>query len=911
MRTLRQVKAWKLRDFSKETGKLIGAFPFSDARVASAESSARETVRRRPVLTLDSSTFSLTDTLARIDSIKSQNDTDRILYLAGHLAEFFPGPLTVQKITNLDESVIDWELYAGKAYGHVLEALIGKFNDGFPFRLDGEIYVEIRRVFAVESGGFFCEAISVLAGSLIDFQSNQWVVRAIVKLLEILLRSDCLFAAIVEYSFENGGKLEREYRLSRWEKTVQVLVSLPNRVANVLSGKFPLLFKREHFCNVIGVGIIKAVELASELNGENFDGAILSMLLGKVVTHFSDNLKSRQLTNMMQVFVLLCLEGEKSYLSIWKEIFINLNRTAIEPLAVILLQNSPRGVNRVLHPDLINDENWRHVLCTKIPLLSYHDYKEPELINNLINYISEASQTRLLHLLLDLLEIWSDKSAINHTSIEQHLYVTRFVISTIRKSRLSDNDKIKVRGKFVGVSAHLESPLETHRTIGMVVAEIVFGSLESEPKLEFDWNEQTSEAKALKELLCERYQQPEVLNRTLGDVLKEMLAEETTELTYCIPGVVKKETEVTNEIVAPSVGNKGSLITIIDGTNFELDSDDDLEPYSIANDVAAQRKPPPAYLQDVREGLLDTSDPDIFTQALKTCERLVRSQLSHDDPTIGSELLEILVLLDPPFYIENFEQIVFRCCVTITCVYPKVYAEYLARQFHADVGLYSVNIRIFVLDVLSESAKILANIQGVEPQTEQKRSEPVRRQNKKTRLEVAEEVIRERLERKTRRFFTDRKVGTEKVNRFSEVAASYFYPLLRTFFSKSTLPKFDVDNVVLVNYLRTLSVLMRAAQNCPIASRAGKELLGLGWMLRHHKEAKVRLGVLQMIACVVINVPKPVLLGEFASELFELRLWLNVVMSANVQHGESNTDCRTVAECLGCLVDDVLKVQLS
>ncbi|KAJ8972747.1 hypothetical protein NQ317_013801 [Molorchus minor] len=191
--------------------------------------------------------------------------------------------------------------------------------------------------------------------------------------------------------------------------------------------------------------------------------------------------------------------------------------------------------------------------------------------------------------------------------------------------------------------------------------------------------------------LQELYKLKTDFNTNAADLLKVLLITDLKEVEYIPP-----DRRIRNKICPPANNEvliinatkpKIDYIKIIDNTNFELDSDDDLEPYDLSNDVKVTKKNPPAYLRDLRDGLLEMEDYEIFTLSLENCEKLIVSQLSDDDATIGLELLEILLSLEPKFYVENFDSLI-----------------------HADLGTYSIARRIFMLDVLRQAARTLSDL---------------------------------------------------------------------------------------------------------------------------------------------------------------------------------------------------------
>lgn len=273
---------------------------------------------------------------------------------------------------------------------------------------------------------------------------------------------------------------------------------------------------------------------------------------------------------------------------------------------------------------------------------------------------------------------------------------------------------------------------------------------------------------------------------------------------------------------------------------------------------------------------------------------------------------------------------IFKCCVAIVTVRPKECAEYLCKEFYEDVGKYSLSQRLLFLDILAESAKQLSKIDiddidstdvtvdtaikkkripsrislFVDTQ-ENKRQEMWYNEDFDIDLEASEnksinwrEIVDKRIASRTRRFAHDSKSPKLCINHFGNVASSFFYPLLHGFGCRDTFKLkgikiyADQENILLLRFLKTLSAIMLAAQNCPLASKMGREILEVMWIVRNHDEATVRLAVTQNIGSVLIAVPKDAIIDELFEPLMEMREWL--LLSQNVVNGEHDANCRAL-----------------
>uniref|UniRef100_A0A182SGL3 Telomere_reg-2 domain-containing protein n=1 Tax=Anopheles maculatus TaxID=74869 RepID=A0A182SGL3_9DIPT len=271
----------------------------------------------------------------------------------------------------------------------------------------------------------------------------------------------------------------------------------------------------------------------------------------------------------------------------------------------------------------------------------------------------------------------------------------------------------------------------------------------------------------------------------------------------------------------------------------------------------------------------------------------------------------------------------FSALIEICVAFPKECATFLCQQFHAEVSRYAVNSRIFMLDVMTEVAKVLSNYRKADAPAKgrvvehRKPTAPSTVNNKnqlllmfrdeaeqRARREEAERIVRERIERKTRRFqsaYAKMRETAEQhtINRYGEVAGWFFFPLIRGFggnkfiFTAGLKFPYDAENLLLVSFLQALSVLMVCAEQCPIAGRMARELFTLAKLLRYSEEPKVRLSVMQLLAAIFLAIRSDLLQAQFYEELVELKDWLEECTQNDVvRRGETNEECRQLARHL-------------
>ncbi|XP_046419417.1 telomere length regulation protein TEL2 homolog isoform X1 [Neodiprion fabricii] len=917
----------------------------------------------------------LLETLQRIEEIKSDKELDEIKHKINEYTDFFPGLYTPQKYIGIDTHGIDVDVIS---YGRILENVIEKFDHNWPL-VKNKLDKSVKNLFVVEgcTSLLLNESLSALSEALKETE-NKEKARIISVILESLIKSDALYSAIVNVSkIHDKTELEKLEIDEGWKNIVQILISLPNRVANKLNGKLPDVFSSETYANIVYFHFLRSVKFINE-GFSKFDikpdFEYLSILLSKSALI----LNRASLTELTRIFAEWCIENCNDARCFVEKVLHGLNSQSIEPIAVAFLMQSvsASGICNVFG-NLISNSNWKYILTNKIPLLSYYD--DEYLPKNLISYLSHCNESdrSLIKLLTQLLKSWSNRSILNHITFEQHIFITKLMILSLKElhDRLTPADRNTILSlMFSGTQAHLEMVQPKLRAIGMITAEIfteILNKSMSGAELKFEYDEMgedvvemTKELRQIKihynprkqarddaELVVENLEFYEIGDKMLYQlgvkckILRDLTVKNINENTSPRPVEEPQDTGHGNSAKDDIRPN------LIPEDEEDLDSDDDLTPYDMSNDTKISQSKRPAYLRDLRDNLTDpqtNSDPDVFSGNMEICEELILSQLPNDDVSFGIELLEILVTLGEKSYVEDFESLKFNSCTAIVTVFPKESAEYLCKQFHAEVGTYSVMQRLLFLEVLQDAAKKLANCKleddesaSLTPKTrsemEKKKATPISLmvETDKTKkyetlfaddFEISdineanrvdwEDIVNKRIQSNTRRLTHGTKLPKTAVNKFANVASSFFYPLLYGFGRKGALmcgtPKVyeDQDCILLVNFLKTLSVLMVSANNCYLAPKMGKEILDLSWTLRYHYEGKVRMAVIQNIASVVISTPTHFLTTELFEQIFDARNWLADI-SQNTFRGDPNASCRSLGINVLSLIDSVIGSSLN
>lgn len=884
--------------------------------------------------------------LQSMEFIKSHENLEKLKALIDEFCKYLPGSLTPQKYLNLDETIeIDSILY-----GIVLEKLVEKFNHNWPLTND-ILDSSIENIFIIDGSTdlLFYESISNLMNALKE-TDNEWKILTVSRILENLLKSDALLSAIV-YSSKSSDELQEEI----WKNIVQLLVSLPNRVANKAQKKMLDSLTPKLYAKIVIFHLSRAILF---LNDGLFCDAIkpnvkiIAELLGKMFLVMESN----DLYSFIDILSVCALENRNNIRSLIETIFVAVDRRSVESIVLLVLKNckSNQTVKNIF-TNLANNPTWKYIFTTKVPLMSWHS--DENLMRNLISYLNNFPTT-LVELLIKLLKVWGDRSAISHTPFEQHLYVTKLIILSVRslKDRLSPTEKDAVKKLlYSAIAPHLESTQILINTIGMITGEIIAEIVNEKdsPKLEFEYDSLNQEAKSLVQEIRNLKICPQVEEKLQTENNLHLDNIEFTSLgarkIYDLAIECKILTAVTeqnslNKIEKiEEIPKKMVIINKIDenidkNEDEEIDSDDDLVPYDMSHDPLVCEKFKPLYLRDMRDNLTSTEsnqNPDIFSESVKIAEELILTQLPNDDISFGLELLEIFVTLKEYYHVEDFESLKFRACVAIVTVFPKESAEYLCHEFYMKVECHSISQRINFLEILAESARKLSNYKIMDVKKENKEPKKARPSKPislfiettggkkhetlfdddfevpKNRDNVNwEEIVQKRIDGKTKRFAHSAKKSKTVMNKFANVATYFFYPLLYGFGRQANYVynlqvKSDSDNILLISFLKTLATIMIAAENCPSCVKMAREIIQIVWTLRYHNEARVRFCAIENIAAVLTVVSEESLINELLEPLMEVRLWL-IDSTQKVVGGEPDTNCKKFGSQILALINSIL-----
>lgn len=904
------------------------------------------------------------EVLCAVQRITSRGDLERIRSCLSDYVACLPGIMTPQRYTGIDDSVTKVDV---AMYVRIVENTLDKFDRDWPLRQDGSVDPLVMKLTVVDGAttSMLSESLRLLTAALSE-STDERKTRATLTILQGLLKSDAIFSALVDACRVRQGQcLSLQLQLHEaWRSATQVLVSLPGRVANKMQLDTPELYSLRIYVRLLCHHVCRAMQFVNE--GYAYDIAPKVTVFSSVINKILITLKPIDfLVPFVDILKLWCYENTKNEARLVRSVLRELDSMAVEHMVVLFLKHcEPEHGVLPVFGDLLTAPHWRYVLTTKIPLLRH--YADERLMFNLISYLASCeNENHLSVLTTKLLDVWADSSILNHTPAEKHEYTSRLIILSVKTcgDRLQPGVKEKwLKLLFAGVSMHLECTDIYVRAMGMLTAEVCMNHLSESnaPKLKFDYQDMPAAVQPLVESLqnlrmptMSKYPDDGDVESSVSEKIHGLAADILQNLRTMSDSDVEEGKANSEQNLAEKESAAGATLSGTrddQGNDSDLDSDDDLIPYDMDEErdkpVSGKR---PTYLRDLRDNLTDertVTDPEVFSESMSVCEELIKTQLPNDDASFAVELLELFVTLRQQSYIENFEVVVFRCCVEIVIARPRECAEFLCKQFYENVSKYSLSQRMLFLDVLSESAKRLSEtkIENDAAGSGKESTEPVKKGSRvpssvsifidttkarrtqelcydadledpqgspEARVADWREIIERRIESHTKRFAHKTKVAKASANRFANFASSFFYPLLYGFGEQRESSKLqglkicgDQENVLLLRYLKTLSAIMRAAENCPLALKMGKEILELTWTLRRHEEATTRFAAVECVASVLVSLPKDSIVGEMLDTLLEIREWL--LLTQNVVFGEHDAKCRELNATVMNYVDVII-----
>ncbi len=809
------------------------------------------------------------------------------------LLELRPGPLTPEMVCRVDDDlfITDSNFFV-RHYVQILDVFASKITSKKWLTLLTELFV-------VDGGDgqLLFESLTTLTNLLKQSRAPSTKCDNVIAIASSLLESDFIASALVRECMKPSCN---DY----WTNLVRLLISFPSHLANILKTATPDLFSPPNYCRILFVNILNAVQTVARACHFGYNDCVvdivpISSLLSKILSSFDCKYEFEKVVSALESS---CVNGYSSYSDTVQNLFAKLEGSAVSRAALtVFSRSSASSVVRLLGDDILSSLSWRHCISDALFFKTYQE--NDNVLKNLVAFLRQRSPAKLVEIMIDLLELWGDKFALERTPFEQHLYVSKAIILSSDALGASVKDKFeKIQScVFLGVPHHLESPDERMRVAGMVVAEFVMGRInpDSEHKIEFDYGGLSKTSG----LLVQELQSLRVYANAEETVPDNLLEEYTRKLPVVqteVTCTTKEEgTRAAHSIIDVKIADSLSAKTEVHPSADvdDWDSDDELEPYDLSNDVRTSTLQKPTYLRDLIDGLVERNNADIWIGAVEGCEEVIKTQLIRDDPCMGVEILSLLMTLEQQFYMENFEKIRYSAAVAIVNIYPEECATFLGEEFHQPMNKYSLPHRTFMLDVLAGSVRELAQLKS------QPRASVEKEITKKEEHDW-KRIIRERIEQKTKYKTSQKTRLVTRESNLNSCIGHFFYPLIRGCAkivgrsSKTTLSHLiGVDwYSLLAQYVDTLAIIVCSAVNCVPVTKMALELLEFTKCLRFHVNSTVRCSVLRCTGAALISFPRTSLSeAEVVDVMCEIRSWLETILQSSGKLCEESRECRETA----------------
>ncbi|KAG8506342.1 Telomere length regulation protein TEL2, partial [Galemys pyrenaicus] len=817
-----------------------------------------------------------------VHTLSSSDDGAQLLATLSALKRFLGG-------TDRPAPLQEQEEFARAHFARVLRCLAGSLSPGWLELLPGGQLEELWASFFLE--GPADQAFLVLMESIQDATGFR-----LMKMAQLLARflGSGRMAAVMEGQCQQP----REPAFPLLQDTLLTLVvGLPDRLANCLQRENLAAFLPQSYFPLLGAAAVRALQAVvdSLRGGSDCSVSFVSQVLGRACVHG----RRKEVLGVLVPRLAELTQGSCLWQRVCWRLMEQVPDRALEPVLTGLVEAAPgpEVLSRLLGGLVLKSRKAQFVLTRKL-LLQHPCCRAcwgtwPQMASGALF----LCRPRALHpqALKELLETWGSSSAVRHSPLPQQRSISAAILlclAHLGEAELQDSRSEFLAILMAGVKCRLDSSLLPVRRLGMIVAEVASARIHPEgPPLKFE------------------HEEDELSRELLALVPAWPVGDSPPEAS---PSAVET-------LDAGPVG-AGNPRAQPEGSDLELDSDDDLAPYDMAEDAELRGSKAPAYVRDCLEGarwaappvlprppcpspcptpprgtqarpacaLTASEDWERWEAALRALEGLV-SRSPEATREVSVELAKVLLHLEEKTSVAGFDGLRQRALVAVTVTDPARVAAYLTSQFYA--LNYSLRQRMDILDVLVLAAQELSRpgrLAGVA------RSDSLQAATQPGRPAAPAwwTVVDERVRAKTRRFSQGptRQPRASGPSEFHPVAGYFFFPLIQHF--DRPLVTFDLlgdDQLVLGRLAHTLGALMCLATNTAVVVPMGKALLEFVWALRFHGDAYVRRGLLAAVSSVLLSVPTPCLL-DLLDELLEASCWL-----AGVAEKDPDEDCQALA----------------
>ncbi|CAD6994506.1 unnamed protein product [Ceratitis capitata] len=878
-------------------------------------------------------------------------DVDKITKIIENLYRIgaLPAYCTPEKIIGLDKDDLDWSQIAAYEFAELLTSVIKLFNREWPGTPTSNSDLPIFNLLKIDYNfTFIYETFYVLNKHLINTNGDEFTTIASV-LAELVNDTQLLPVTFLHITREQAYLIDTfkselhvlpaqplEEFNANVSEFLQIIIALPNRAANKLGQQLPDAFVPKNYAHTLLKHLLFALNFIFKCEDTSyFSMEFVSRLLSRITTNLCN---TEETDIVLQAFFKIMDEFAKvpKARQIIQGIFTLLDANATAKVGLALLLSNV-DVYRLLGDAAVKSETWRFCFTQKLTVQRAPD-AGPALCA-LVHYLAMNDLKLVQQVFMQLLGVWSKRTTLQRLTDKEYLRIGKLLLLTAKelyaegKDRKSQHlDEIECKRYLHEILRfHLECTDVIQRHIGMKVVETIFNYVEDpktkdEDRLRFEYDDvlKLPRGNLITELdvIANSYnklQKDTALDAKIDISKLENLLEHFTTGTHGNENDISKG-GLTNTDSSKTLAPINQQLQVVKNPEsiMELDSDDDEEeeykPYDMSNDTSIGAEKRPKFILDLLHTLSTKTDNyEVFEAAMSAAEHLIRTQLAQQDPSLALDLMRLFIPLEMQYYYEDFERTKFKCCVAVCVAVPGPSAEYLCREFHTDNSCYNANLRILMLQVLASAAKELSGITVEDEVTSEKASIPTPAKHPRkfhfeneheSRLIEAQRIIRQRLKEKTKRFHSQRKTLDSKAakpNRFHTVAGTFFFSLVRgartqqMLYVKPDRIAHDIDTLLLVNFLHTLTVFVLSAQNCPLLPAIAQEIFDLCAFVRFSAEARVRLATLELIGAILVTTPAYILMTQYGERVAEIQQWLDDFVKSPLFGGETSDECREIA----------------
>uniref|UniRef100_A0A3B4DDW5 Telomere length regulation protein TEL2 homolog n=1 Tax=Pygocentrus nattereri TaxID=42514 RepID=A0A3B4DDW5_PYGNA len=541
------------------------------------------------------------------------------------------------------------------------------------------------------------------------------------------------------------------------------LSSLPDLTANRLRTNTPARLLPQQYYTDLARDVLNTLEnTCRALRGENDCSlGFVAQLLGKVCMQGHGELVCRTLAPRLSSLT----RSDALWRRVSCKLLENVPDRWVESVITALIHHlhGASALSRVMGNLVLKNKKVQFVLTHKVLLLQY----QHPLLRTVLGYLALDHDRRplLKQVLRSVCQVWSNSSAVRHTSLDQQLYVSKALLLCVNLLNQTEIQELQLLQCMLGgVQCRLDSSTEHVRRMGMVVGECLSQKLDtptSQLQFQYEANEESRELLSLMEPQSEEEDEDEQQQQP-----------------------------------------------------DDAPSDDELTPYDMSADQVKQKATPPRYVRDCLEALMSSDDPERVELSLQTAEELLRKNVSTARE-VSVQFSKVLLHLEDRYSTAGFHTLRQSAMVALAVIHTQPVVEYLTTEFYS--LNYSLRQRLDILEVLALAAQELS-----EPITEKKAvSQPVARAvtlEQCGEVEHWRQVVEKRIQSKTRRISKGASQPPKAApNRYAPVAAYFFFPLLRNYDRPQvTFDLLGSDHLVLGQLVHTLGLLMHLAVNAPV-----------------------------------------------------------------------------------------------